>query len=169
MMNLLLFSMNTVSAKGSDFVRNAKWNALTGVAVLLLAPVLLLTGSGCAKPEETQAGATEVPRNVRVLELAGETIDQYFEISGPVAPVRGADLSAQESGPVVAIVAAKGAAVQAGQLIVEQDRRILRAEREADVEELAETRVEERLLDLLLPIASSPKADEGSGGQDRKG
>ncbi len=137
MMNLLLFSMNTVSAKGSDLVRNAKWNALTGVAVLLLGPVLLLTGNGCAKPEETQAGATEVPRNVRVLELAGETIDQYFEISGPVAPVRGADLSAQESGPVVAIVAAKGSAVQAGQLIVEQDRRILRAERDAAAANLA--------------------------------
>ncbi len=50
--------------------------------------------------------------------------------------------------------------------LVDTSVNMVRAEREADVEELAETRVEERLLDLLLPIASSPKAGEGDSVED---
>ena len=100
------------------------------IILVVLAAAALTVLAGC---EQTKAvdESREVPRNVRVLELAAETIDEFFEISGPVAPVQGADLSAQESGPVVALPVAKGAAVNAGAIIVEQDRTILRAEKEA--------------------------------------
>ena len=100
--------------------------ALTGAAVL----VMLLAGIGCQESAPPTVGR-ETARNVRILDIESGSIRGYFEISGPVAPVRGADLSAQESGPVVALTAAKGAHVVAGQVLVEQARHILRAESEA--------------------------------------
>lgn len=97
--------------------------------VLLIASVLL-AGPGC-RDTEPEAGPGETARNVRVLELSGASIAEYFEISGPVEPVRGTWLSAQESGPIVAIPVDKGGSVRAGGIIVEQERDILRAEMEA--------------------------------------
>ena len=91
--------------------RNSKMIA----AAALLGGLLLGAATGCEKGSPPQANV-EVPRNVRVLTLAGETVNEYFEISGPVSPVRGTDLSAEESGPVVAIPVVKGATVQAGQI-----------------------------------------------------
>jgi membrane fusion protein (multidrug efflux system) len=103
-------------------------------AIAALATAAALAGCGAETPEPTRS---EVPRNVRVLELSQETINEYFEISGPVAPVRGADLSAQESGPVVGLPVAKGQSVAEGAVIVEQERAILKAEKEAAVAALA--------------------------------
>ena len=96
-----------------------------GVAVAALLAAAALGGCG-AGPEEAAPG--ETARNVRVLELEPTDITEDFEVSGPVVPVRAADLGAQESGPVVRLGAAKGEAVAAGDLIVEQDRDILAAE-----------------------------------------
>jgi len=100
----------------------------------LLAAVLLagvcFGAVGCG--EETGIDSNgEVPRNVRVLELGQETIAEFFEISGPVAPVRGTDLSAQESGPVVALPVDKGQAVGKGKTVLVIERDILKAELEA--------------------------------------
>ncbi|MBE0567450.1 MAG: efflux RND transporter periplasmic adaptor subunit, partial [Krumholzibacteria bacterium] len=91
---------------------------------------LLAGAAGCAPDAPSDAGR-EIPRNVRVLELATGEVTEYFEIAGPVVPVRAADLGAQEHGPVVALGAARGAAVAAGALIVEQERDILGAELDA--------------------------------------
>jgi len=89
---------------------------------------LLVAGCG----EQDEAGeVTEVPRNVRVLRLGEESVAEFFEISGPVAPVRGTDLSAQESGPVVAIPVGKGEAVAKGNIILELERDILKSELDA--------------------------------------
>ncbi len=49
--------------------------------------------------------------------------------------------------------------------LVDTSVNMVRAEREADVEEEAERRAEERLLDLLLPVAASPK-QEPAGGEE---
>jgi RND family efflux transporter MFP subunit len=103
--------------------------------VAALAVTVLATG--CSR-QESGAGSQEVPRNVRVLELEQTTVTEYFEVAGPVVPVRAADLGAQESGPVVAIAVAKGEAVPAGGLIVEQERSILAAERDAAEASLAQ-------------------------------
>ncbi len=87
----------------------------------------IVVAAGC-QPAMESAEIQESPTNVRILELAPDTLAEFFEITGPVTPVRGADISAQESGPVVAILAPKGQSVAAGAPILEQDRKILRAE-----------------------------------------
>jgi membrane fusion protein (multidrug efflux system) len=71
------------------------------------------------------------PRNVRVMTLAPTTLTEYFAMSGPVFPVRGTDISAEESGTVWAIPHDKGERVKAGDVLVELDRRQLAAERES--------------------------------------
>ena len=86
--------------------------------------------AGCGQQDEV-GEVTEVPRNVRVLTLGEESVAEFFEISGPVAPVRGTDLSAQESGSVVAIPVGKGEAVAKGNIILELERDILKSEMEA--------------------------------------
>jgi len=85
---------------------------------------------GCGEQTQTDS-LTEVPRNVRVLTLGEESVAEFFEISGPVAPVRGTDLSAQESGPVLAILVGKGEAVAKGKIILELERDILKSEMDA--------------------------------------
>lgn len=95
-----------------------------GLPVLSL--VLLL--GGCREEEKTET-APEIPRNVRIIELSPGQMVEYFEISGPVAPVRGSILSSQEAGAVVQLAAAKGEHVSEGGIIVLQDRAILQAEK----------------------------------------
>lgn len=95
------------------------------VVVALLGMLLIIAGCSDQGDEETN---DEVPRNVRVLTLDQETVEEFFEISGPVAPVRGTDLSAQESGPVVSIPVNKGESVGKGKIILELERGILKAE-----------------------------------------
>ncbi len=95
------------------------------ILVGMVAAIVFVAGCG----EQSQSDSiAEVPRNVRVLTLAEESVAEFFEISGPVAPVRGTDLSAQESGPVVAIPLGKGEAVAKGKIILELERDILKAE-----------------------------------------
>jgi len=50
--------------------------------------------------------------------------------------------------------------------LVDTSVNMVRAEREADVEEEADRRVEERLLDLLLPITSGAKPDQTEVGEE---
>jgi RND family efflux transporter MFP subunit len=103
-------------------------NFLLPILSLIFLLVGILTVAGCQPATETP-DIQESPTNVRTLELSPDTLAEFFEITGPVTPVRGADISAQESGPVVAILAPKGQSVDAGAPILEQDRKILRAER----------------------------------------
>ena len=103
---------------------NAREYGITTMAVLVLGFAL----GGCAPGDGEDVPVREVPRNVRVLQLGASTLTEYFEIAGPVTPVRAADLSAEESGPVVAVGVEKGAAVAAGGIVVEQERAILAAE-----------------------------------------
>ena len=103
---------------------SAREYGITTVAVLVLGFAL----GGCAPGDGEDVPVREVPRNVRVLQLGASTLTEYFEIAGPVTPVRAADLSAEESGPVVAVGVEKGAAVAAGGIVVEQERAILAAE-----------------------------------------
>ena len=100
---------------------------MTGLvsAVLLFGAFFL--AAGCSEKTQTDTSG-EKPRNVRILELGSETIAEFFEISGPVAPVRGTDLSAQESGPVVALPVDKGQAVGKGKTVLVIERDILKSE-----------------------------------------
>ncbi len=103
---------------------------MTGLvsAVLLFGAMLL--AAGCSEQTQSESSG-ENPRNVRILELGSETIAEFFEISGPVAPVRGTDLSAQESGPVVALPVDKGQAVGKGKTVLVIERDILKSELKA--------------------------------------
>lgn len=96
----------------------------------LIGLLALAAAAGCA-PGEESAEKQEVSRNVRVLTLAPQTLAEYFEVSGPVSPMLGTDLSVEETGPVVSLPVDKGQTVAAGELLLELDRTILRAEMEA--------------------------------------
>ncbi len=98
--------------------------------LLALAALTMSLTSGCQDEEKTEE-ASEVPRNVRVLELQPIDVVEYLEITGPVTPVRGADVSAEESGTVASVPHDKGDRVKAGGVLVELDRRLLSAELDA--------------------------------------
>lgn len=104
--------------------------ARKGITVVLTVLVATLLTAGCA-PEQQAEAPTEVARNVRVLDLAPTDVTEYLEITGPMAPVRGAVVSAEESGSVFAVPHDKGDVVQEGDVLVELDRRLLAAELEA--------------------------------------
>lgn len=95
--------------------------------VLGLLPALLLGLGACTTPPAGEQQA-EVERNVRVMSLERSTLTEFFEISGPVEPVRGSDLSSEEAGRVSVIPHDKGERVEKGEVLVELDRRILAAE-----------------------------------------
>ena len=92
----------------------------------LLAALLVGLGACTAPPAGEQPA--EVERNVRVMSLERSTLTEFFEISGPVAPVRGSDLSSEEAGRVSVITHDKGERVEMGEVLVELDRRLLAAE-----------------------------------------
>jgi membrane fusion protein (multidrug efflux system) len=102
------------------------------LAGLLLAAAGGLWLAGCERPGAAAEGdKAEVPRNVRVLEVRASEITEYFEISGPMQPLRGTDVGAEESGTVALIPHDKGKRVEEGDVLVELDRRLLAAELEA--------------------------------------
>ena len=88
----------------------------------------LFLSAGCQKEEQVGETTAEIPRNVRIVVVEPRQVTEYLEVSGPVAPWQGANLSAQESGPVVRLAAAKGEQVHKGDIIIEQDRGILAAQ-----------------------------------------
>lgn len=93
------------------------------------------SGAGASNPTDgagSGMGAyVEPPRNVRVLTLATAPLAEYLEVSGTLRPVRGADISAEESGVVAQVLRDKGDRVGRGESILTLDRRILAAEKQA--------------------------------------
>jgi len=102
--------------------------AAAATLALSLAMAALL--GGC-QPQIQEDGPREVPRNVRVMPVKRGSLTEFFELAGPMQPVRGADISAEEAGVVVGILADKGTMVAAGAAVIEIDRRLLRAELDA--------------------------------------
>lgn len=92
--------------------------------------LVLLATAGCMPGGDGEL-PPEVPRNVRVLSLAPTDVEEYFEISGPVEPVRGATVASEENGRVRGVPHDKGSEVPAGGVLVELDRRLLKADMEA--------------------------------------
>ncbi len=93
----------------------------------LLALAALAAVAGCQAPAAEEP-AREVPRNVRAMTLATSAVTEYFEVAGPVLPVRGTDVSAEEGGTVQAIPHDKGAKVRTGAVLVGLDRALLAAD-----------------------------------------
>ena len=85
--------------------RPAAWLLALGLVGLGLA-------AGCGGKADAQADAdvpaSEKPRNVRVLVLGPTPLEEYLELTGRAAPVRGTDVSAEEGGRVESLPAGKG-------------------------------------------------------------
>lgn len=96
------------------------------VPALLAIAVAMVTG--CSPTEEILKLPEEVARNVRVLPINTTQLEEFFEISGPMQPVRGTDVSSEESGAVSGIPHDKGEYVKAGDVLVELDRSLLAIE-----------------------------------------
>jgi RND family efflux transporter MFP subunit len=103
---------------------------LVRVAALAAAALLITALAGCDRGPDDD-GKKEVARNVRVMPLESSAVTEFFELAGPVLPVRGTDVSAEESGTVEIIEHDKGAPVAAGAPLVTLDRRLLAAELQA--------------------------------------
>jgi len=117
----------------SEFISQALYGRLPGLLVTILLTGLLLgmfTLGGCRSEAETEE-PVEVLRNVRVLALEKIALTEYFEIAGPIRPVRGTDVSAEEAGTVASIPHDKGTRVAKGATLIELDRRLLQAEMES--------------------------------------
>ncbi|MCK4305882.1 MAG: efflux RND transporter periplasmic adaptor subunit [Candidatus Eisenbacteria sp.] len=104
----------------------------SGLAAVLVGCLCLTLGlAGCGKGESADAvsaESAEVPRNVRVLNISPTDLEEYLTISGPAYPLRGTDVSAEESGRVDAIPHDKGSLVRAGNALIVLDRRLLEAQ-----------------------------------------
>lgn len=96
-------------------------------SVLALFAAVCALGA-CADGGAEVADVPERPHNVRVLELAPTDLEESIVITGPLRPVRGTDISTQESGVIQSLPADKGAMVSKGQVVVLLDRRLLEAE-----------------------------------------
>lgn len=92
---------------------------------------LLFCGCGTGSDAEVQSRPAEVPRNVRTLRIQPADLDEFLSISGPLHPLRGTDISAEEGGVVAAIPNDQGASVAAGDVLIMLDRDLLAAERDA--------------------------------------
>ncbi len=99
------------------------------IPVVALIP--LLAGCGGSEADPASETTAEVPRNVRVLTIRSHDLNEYLTISGPAAPLRGTDLSAEESGQVAEIPNDKGARVDGGDVLILLDRRLLKAQKES--------------------------------------
>lgn len=85
---------------------------------------------GCAQQADSSSEEPkEPPRNVRVVTIERGTLEEYLELSGPIEPLRGADLATEEMGVIARIVSDKGALVEEGDVVVLLERGILDAER----------------------------------------
>ena len=90
---------------------------------------------GCAPAQERKI-PPETPRNVRILPMATTDLEEFFEITGYMQPVRGTDVAAEEGGTVAALPHDKGDRVNAGDVLVVVDRRLLEAQVAAAVASL---------------------------------
>lgn len=108
--------------------------------LLVLLVAALSAVVGCEKPRDEPAeaaGPTEVARNVRVLALADSDLEESLEITGPVQPVRGAVVAAEEGGRVMRTAHDRGERVGEGDALVVLDRRLVAAELQAARADLA--------------------------------
>lgn len=102
-------------------------------AALALVFAVSASGLGCAADNEAQGESAthEVPRNVRILKVERSDLKEFLDISGILRPVRGTDISTEESGVVESFPHEKGDLVSAGATVVLLDRDLLKAQMES--------------------------------------
>ncbi|HEX9429346.1 MAG TPA: efflux RND transporter periplasmic adaptor subunit, partial [Candidatus Bathyarchaeia archaeon] len=97
--------------------------------ILLILPLLVFLG-GCSRDKETSHAVTEEPvvRDVEVVFVRPEIVEDSFEAVGTVKARHSAVLSSKTVGTVVAVTAKEGDRIKKGQILIEIDNRDLRAE-----------------------------------------
>ncbi len=112
--------------KGSFLV----WGALAIVVALIFAMPLL------KKPEEKKVVEPEKPVAVRTITIERRTVEDALLLPARVEPLQEANLAAERAGRVIEVVADKGQAVEAGQVLLRLDGRLWEAARQrAEIEE----------------------------------
>jgi membrane fusion protein, multidrug efflux system len=105
------------------------WGAL-GVVVLLI-----VFFAATHKPPEKEPVEPERPLAVRVLDVAPRPMPDVVRLPGRIEPMQEAQLAAERAGRVVEILADKGDAVDAGQVLLRVDSRLWEtARRRAEIE-----------------------------------
>ena len=97
--------------------------------ILLILALLVFLG-GCSRDKETSHAVTEEPvvRDVEVVFVRPEIVEDSFESVGTVKARHSAVLSSKTVGTVVAVTAKEGDRIKKGQILIEIDNRDLRAE-----------------------------------------
>ena len=119
----------------SDGIRKKKgsflvWGALAMVVALIFAMPML------KKPEEKKAVEPEKPVAVRTLTIELRTVEDALLLPARVEPLQEANLAAERAGRVIELLADKGQAVEAGQVLLRLDGRLWEATRQrAEIEE----------------------------------
>lgn len=119
----------------SDSIRKKKgsflaWGALVIVVALIFAMPML------KKPEEKKVVEPEKPVAVRTLTIELRTVEDALLLPARVEPLQEANLAAERAGRVVELLADKGQAVEAGQVLLRLDGRLWEAARQrAEIEE----------------------------------
>lgn len=91
---------------------------------------LLASLASCAPGAggEEAAAPEEAPKNVRVLELTAQPLEEYLTVTGPLRPITATDLSAEESGTIEEIRKPKGSRAEQGEVVIMMDRDLLAAQ-----------------------------------------
>ena len=106
------------------------WGALAIVVALIFAMPLL------KKPEEKKVVEPEKPVAVRTITIERRTVEDALLLPARVEPLQEANLAAERAGRVIEVVADKGQAVEAGQVLLRLDGRLWEAARQrAEIEE----------------------------------
>ena len=119
----------------SDGIRKKKgsllvWGALVIVVALIFAMPML------KKPEEKKVVEPEKPVAVRTITIERRTVEDALLLPARVEPLQEANLAAERAGRVIEVVADKGQAVEAGQVLLRLDGRLWEAARQrAEIEE----------------------------------
>ena len=119
----------------TDGIRKKKGSILIwGVLALVVAMMFVLPM--LKKPEEKKVVEPEKPVAVRTLAIELRTVEDSLQLPARVEPLQEAHLAAERPGRVIELVADKGQAVEAGQVLLRLDGRLWEAARQrAEIEE----------------------------------
>ena len=121
--------MNAPKSKSYILGSFLVWGALTLVVALIV-----VFGSLKKRPEPT-APEEEKATAVRTIAIAPRTVQDVLNLPARIEPLQAANLAAERAGRVVEILADKGQAVEAGQLLLRVDDRLWdAARRRAEIE-----------------------------------
>ncbi len=111
-----------------------KWSIVLWTLVVVLAGLIIVLAK-LKKPAEAVAPEAEKAVAVRTIAIAPRTVEDALTLPARIEPLQEADLAAERAGRVVEILADKGQAVAAGDVLLRVDGRLWdAARRRAEIE-----------------------------------